>query len=107
MGGKTFTSIKHLPGQGNGRSASRALKRYQADRTALERITKNSIRRLARRGGCKRIAGTVYEETRFILRDFLARTVKDAITYSSKSCLLPPISHHPRSPRSHLALRIG
>ncbi|KAJ1036231.1 hypothetical protein NDA18_000096 [Ustilago nuda] len=91
-------SIKHLPGQGNGRSASRALKRYRADRTALERITKNSIRRLARRGGCKRIAGTVYEETRFILRDFLARTVEEAITYSSKTCLLPRISHHPRSP---------
>ncbi|GAK67249.1 uncharacterized protein PAN0_017d5476 [Moesziomyces antarcticus] len=44
---------KCLPGQGNGRVA-RATKRYRAQRSALERISKGSIRRLARRGGVKR-----------------------------------------------------
>ncbi|SPO29193.1 uncharacterized protein UTRI_06142 [Ustilago trichophora] len=46
-------SVKCLPGQGNGRAA-RATKRYRAERSALERISKGSIRRLARRGGVKR-----------------------------------------------------
>ncbi|CBQ70136.1 conserved hypothetical protein [Sporisorium reilianum SRZ2] len=82
-------SIKTLAGQGSGRTAERATKRYRAQRSALERITKGSIRRLARRGGVKRLAGTVYEETRFILRDFVARAVRDAIVYSRK---------HPRTP---------
>lgn len=47
------------------------------------------------------IAGTVYEETRFILRDFLARAVKDAIVYSRKYPLHPillpflPVSSSP------------
>merc|ERR1712241_654083 len=37
----------------------------------LEGITKPSIRRLARRGGVKRISRYIYEETRHMLRNFL------------------------------------
>ena len=34
-------------------------------------ITKPAIRRLARRGGVKRISGLIYEETRGVLKIFL------------------------------------
>ena len=45
-------------------------------------ITKPAIRRLARRGGVKRISGQIYEETRNVLKIFLQNVVKDAVTYT-------------------------
>jgi hypothetical protein len=39
--------------------------------TCLSGITKPAIRRLARRGGVKRISGLIYEETRGVLKIFL------------------------------------
>ena len=51
----------------------------------LQRITKPAIRRLARRGGVKRISGLVYEEFRTILRTYLEAIVKDAVTYTEHS----------------------
>lgn len=39
--------------------------------TFLAGITKPAIRRLARRGGVKRISGLIYEETRGVLKIFL------------------------------------
>ena len=38
-------------------------------------ITKPAIRRLARRGGVKRISHNIYEETRTVLRGFLENVV--------------------------------
>ena len=43
-------------------------------------ITKPSIRRLARRGGVKRISGLVYDETRDALKLFLTNVVQDSIS---------------------------
>ena len=37
----------------------------------IQGITKPAIRRLARRGGVKRISGLIYEETRGVLKVFL------------------------------------
>ncbi|KAL0477013.1 histone 4 [Acrasis kona] len=48
----------------------------------LEGFTKPAIKRLARRGGVKRISGLMYEETRTVLRQFLENVVKDAVTYT-------------------------
>ncbi|KAH9384913.1 hypothetical protein HPB48_026943 [Haemaphysalis longicornis] len=45
-------------------------------------ITKPAIRRLARRGGVKRISGLIYEETRGVLNVFLENVVRDAVTYT-------------------------
>ena len=45
-------------------------------------ITKPAIRRLARRGGVKRISGMMYDETRKVLKSFLEHVVKDAVTYT-------------------------
>mmetsp|Transcript_16101 Transcript_16101/g.37678 ORF Transcript_16101/g.37678 Transcript_16101/m.37678 type:complete len:123 (-) Transcript_16101:258-626(-) len=45
-------------------------------------ITKPAIRRLARRGGVKRISGLIYEETRGVLKTFLENVLRDSITYT-------------------------
>ena len=45
-------------------------------------ITKPAIRRLARRGGVKRISGMVYEETRIVLKVFLENVIRDTVTYT-------------------------
>jgi hypothetical protein len=42
-------------------------------------ITKPAIRRLARRGGVKRISGLIYEETRGVLKVFLESVIRDAV----------------------------
>lgn len=51
-------------------------------RTALQGITKPAIRRLARRGGVKRISGLVYDETRNYLKSFLTEVLRDTATYA-------------------------
>ena len=48
-------------------------------------ITKPAIRRLARRGGVKRISGLMYEEARSVLKCFLENVVRDAVTYTEHS----------------------
>ena len=45
-------------------------------------ITKPAIRRLARRGGVKRISALIYEEARTVLRTFLENVVRDSVTYT-------------------------
>ncbi len=51
-------------------------------RRCLKGITKPAIRRLARRGGVKRISGMMYEETRGVLKTFLENIIKDSVTYT-------------------------
>ena len=53
-------------------------------------ITKPAIRRLARRGGVKRISGLIYEETRGVLKIFL-ENVSCFLSVESVLCL----SHSP------------
>ena len=52
-------------------------------RDNIQGITKPAIRRLARRGGVKRISGLIYEETRGVLKVFLENVIRDALTYSN------------------------
>lgn len=47
----------------------------------LEGINKNSIRRLARRGGVKRISVHVYPLAREVLHEFLREVIQAATTY--------------------------
>ncbi|XP_010841820.1 PREDICTED: uncharacterized protein LOC104991136 [Bison bison bison] len=54
-----------------------------ARRIRGERVLLNPrIRRLARRGGVKRISGLIYEETRGVLKVFLENVIRDAVTYT-------------------------
>lgn len=51
-------------------------------RDTIQGISKPAIRRLARRGGVKRISGLVYDETRGVLKVFLEHVIRDAVTYT-------------------------
>lgn len=48
----------------------------------IEGITKPAIRRLARRGGVKRLSGLIYDEVREVLKAFLENIIRDAVTYT-------------------------
>ncbi|KAK6827946.1 hypothetical protein PG987_011287 [Apiospora arundinis] len=50
-------------------------------RDNINGITKPDIRRLARRGGVKRISAHVYQETRGALRSYVEMVLRDATTY--------------------------
>lgn len=50
-------------------------------RDNIQGITKGSIRKLARRGGVKRLSGLVYEEVRGCLKDFLTVIIRDTVLY--------------------------
>lgn len=54
-------------------------------RDNIQGMTKPALRRLARRGGVKRISGTVYEETRSVLKVFLENVIRDAVIYTDHS----------------------
>eukprot|EP01017_Pseudomicrothorax_dubius_P021159 TRINITY_DN2286_c0_g1_i1.p1 TRINITY_DN2286_c0_g1~~TRINITY_DN2286_c0_g1_i1.p1 ORF type:complete len:105 (+),score=20.91 TRINITY_DN2286_c0_g1_i1:68-382(+) len=54
----------------------------RSTRPSIEGITKPAIRRLARRGGVKRISAFIYDDTRAVLKGFLENVVRDAITYT-------------------------
>lgn len=56
-------------------------KRHKMLQNNIQGITNPAIRRLARRGGVKRISGLVYEEIRSVLKIFLENIVRDGITY--------------------------
>lgn len=45
-------------------------------------ISTRAIRRLARRGGVKRIRDGIYDEARFFLQEFLENVIRDAIAYT-------------------------
>ena len=51
-------------------------------RPVIEGVTKPAIRRLARRGGVKRISFNIYKEIRDVLQGFLNNVVRDAVTYT-------------------------
>ena len=51
-------------------------------RDPLQGITKYAIRRLARRGGVKRISGLIYEDVRGVLETFLRNVLRDTVTYT-------------------------
>ena len=85
--------IKHLPpkadaqrfkGKGLGKCGAKR-RRHNKGSSGNEGITKASIRRLARKGGVKRISGLVYAETRSVLKEFLASVLHDAIRYTESA----------------------
>jgi len=69
-------------GKGIGRGGHHAKRHRKVLRDNIQGITKPAIRRLARRGGVKRIFGLIYDETRSVLKVFLENTLRDAVTYT-------------------------
>ena len=91
-------------GKGLGKGGAKRHRKVLRDN--IQGITKPAIRRLARRGGVKRISGLIYEETRgvlkvnsctsiysvddtsheihpiFLCQVFLENVIRDAVTYT-------------------------
>lgn len=59
-----------------------AKRHNRATKEVILGITKPAIRRLARRGGVKRISALIYEEARNVLRFFLENVIRDSVTYT-------------------------
>lgn len=66
---------------GKGFGKGRAKRHRKVFRNNIHGITKPAIRRIARRGGVKRISGFMDKETRGILKVFLENVIRDAVTY--------------------------
>ncbi len=78
-----------MPGRGKGGKGGKGYGKVGAKRHAKKTlretilgVTKPAIRRLARRGGVKRISSLVYEETRAVLKGFLESVIRDSVTYT-------------------------
>ncbi|KAI6716082.1 histone h4 [Diplocarpon mali] len=63
-------------GKGLGKGGAKRHRKILRDN--IQGITKPAIRRLARRGGVKRISAMIYEETRGVLKTFLEGVIRDA-----------------------------
>jgi histone H4 len=83
--------IKLMAGRGKvGKQASRSAtkktsKGYEAKQPPAGVITNGAIRRLARRGGVRRISLNTHENVRDYINDFLERVVRDSLTYAEHS----------------------
>lgn len=75
---------KHgLGGKGLGKGGMKRHRKVVRD--SVRGITKGDIRRLARRGGIKRISGTVYDETRQAMVDRLKTILQECVIYLDHS----------------------
>lgn len=76
--GKAFKGGKGLgKGLGKGKKFRR-----RALRDNIQGITKPAIRRLARRGGVKRISADIYENIREVLKLYLTKILQNAVCYT-------------------------
>ena len=72
-GGKT--------GKVSGKAGAARRHQQAVTKDVIMGITKPAIRRLARRGGVKRISALIYDEARMVLKGFLEQVIKDSVTY--------------------------
>jgi len=68
-------------GKGYGKVGAKRHINKKAVRETILGVTKPAIRRLARRGGVKRISALIYDEARAVLKNFLESVIKDSVTY--------------------------
>ena len=74
-------------GKGLGKGGAKRHRKVLRDN--IQGITKPAIRRLARRGGVKRISGLIYEETRGVLKVLLKyqrQRASKSVTICSAQC---------------------
>ena len=69
-------------GKAYGKGVNKRPVRGKPRRANILGITNPAIRRLARRGGVKRISRTIYKEMRDVLFKFLTAVVRDANAYT-------------------------
>ena len=75
--GKCLSAAK-----GRGSGGPKRNRKVSQTRVNAQEISKPEIRRLARRGGVRRMSGLVYDEARSALEGFLRKVLRDAITYT-------------------------
>ena len=75
-------SLKLSPGLGRAGIHRTVCRHRIILREPIQGITKSAIRRLARRGGVKRISLLVYEKIRDVLKIFLEDLIRDVVTYT-------------------------
>ena len=80
--GKTSTVSGKTSGKGSGKIAAKRKAANKSTRPIIEGITKGSLRRLARKGGVKRISFQIYEYGRQVIADFAEKLIRDALTYT-------------------------
>merc|ERR1712157_74845 len=78
----TFINMSGRGKGGKGLGKGGAKRHRKILRDNIQGITKPAIRRLARRGGVKRISGLIYDETRGVLKLFLESVIRDSVTYT-------------------------
>jgi len=80
----TTLDERKMSGRGKGKGLGKgvAIRHKRPLRDNIQGITKPAIRRLARRGGVKRISGQVYDEIRTVLKNFVERVLHDTVTYT-------------------------
>jgi len=82
-----------MSGRGKGgKGLGKGFARRKVLRDNIQGITKPAIRRLARRGGVKRISGLIYEETRGVLKVFLENVIRDACSYCEHALRMTLVS---------------
>jgi histone H4 len=69
-------------GKGYGKIGGAKRHGKRATKEVILGITKPAIRRLARRGGVKRISALIYDEARNVLKSFLENVIRDSVTYT-------------------------
>lgn len=77
-----------MSGKGKGKGVIRHNRKPAKEN--IQGITKPAIRRLARRGGVKRLNGLIYEETREVLKTYLKDILRSAVIYSQGRKLPAP-----------------
>ena len=86
-------------GKGLGKGGAKRHRKVLRDN--IQGITKPAIRRLARRGGVKRISGLIYEETRGVLKVFHHATVVACFHNSFALCARLDVANLPLQPLNH------
>merc|ERR1712169_146603 len=79
---KNFQTSSPKNKMAKGKSAGAGKRVKKVLKANASSVSQGSIRRLARRGGVKRIAGPVYGEVRDVLRRFVDGVVRDATAYT-------------------------
>ncbi|KAF2488228.1 histone-fold-containing protein [Neohortaea acidophila] len=73
----SFNFAGGVGGKGLGKSKTKRHRKILRDN--IQGVTKGDIRRLARRGGVKRISSTIYDELRTALRAHLEQVLKQVV----------------------------
>ncbi|KAK6356174.1 Histone H4 [Orbilia javanica] len=81
-----LTGKQPMPGRGKGGKglgvASISRRHRKVLRDSIQGITRPAIRRIARRGGVKRISASIYEEVRTVIKDYLIPIINSCVIYT-------------------------